>query len=281
LESDTAYSISVLLPVIFYSLLFVVLFGNTPVTDVVGFSDTALYFLKFFWLAGFLVATSNMIGLVFLGNPNPDNDRALRTFYLNGWQAKDLLVVVYVSRGDNAKALERSVTQTAKLLDELSVNYRIDIVTDLPVSEQISCNGKRTKYHLVPTGYTTINGAKWKARALHYVVEQHAEDDFVYKAENTWILHLDEESVLTESCVAGVAEFIADPENQDAVGQGEIKYNAHNYGDNLLITWADSIRSGDDLGRFRFQYTLFNQPFFGMHGSYILAPLAIEQRFGF
>jgi hypothetical protein len=82
---------------------------------------------------------------------------------------------------------------------------------------------------------------------------------------------------LTKTAVSGIVEFILRPENTNRIGQGEMKYNAHQYGSHFLIMWADLIRSGDDLGRLRFQYALLKRPLFGMYGSYILAPLVIEK----
>jgi len=92
---------------------------------------------------------------------------------------------------------------------------------------------------------------------------------------------LDEESILTRECVAGISKFINNPKKCNSIGQGEIKYNAHNYGKNMLITAIDSLRTGDDLGRFRFQFSLFNKPLFGMHGSFMLVPASIEKYIGF
>jgi beta-1,4-mannosyltransferase len=279
-QSGSIYYLSLFLPIILNLLIFYVLFFEVEVDTLDTTGEYVLFALKFFWLTGAVVAVTNFVGLVWFGNPARANTAALAQFNRSGWPAIRL-VVVFVSRGDNATALARSVLATETLLQRLNVVHRIDVVTDLPVADTISTPGSAVKFHLVPVGYTTINQAKWKARALHYVVEQHRTDEEMYDTLPTWVLHLDEESQLTESAVAGIAEFATTPGNQNRIGQGEIKYNAYQYGSNLILTWADSIRSGDDLGRFRFQYALFKRPLFGMHGSYILAPLAIEQQFGF
>jgi hypothetical protein len=224
-------------------------------------AEYGLFILKFFWLTGVVVALTNIIGLCWFGNPERANKSALNSFMKQGWP-RARLVVVFVSRGDNATALTRSIVATEQLLMRFNITHRIDVVTDMPVEKEISQPDSLVKFHLVPSGYTTVNQAKWKARALHYVVEQHRDDELmIQKSLPTWVLHLDEESQLTESAIAGIAEFINNPTNSEKIGQGEIKYNAHNYGSHLLLTWADSIRSGDDLGRFRFQYTFLSDHF--------------------
>ena len=279
-QSNTVYYLSLVMPIAGNLALFYFLFAHSNTKALITSADYILFTLKFFWLTGAVVAVTNIVGLVWFGNPIQANNRAVALFRKSGWPAAKL-VVVFVSRGDNARALARSIGATETLLTTLGVHHRIDVVTDFPVADIISPNGSNVTFHLVPVGYATLNQAKWKARALHYVVEQHRDDVHLIDSTHTWVLHLDEESQLTESSVAGIAEFITKPDNANRIGQGEIKYNAHQYGAHLLITWADSIRSGDDLGRFRFQFALFKRPLFGMHGSYILAPLKIEQQFGF
>ncbi|MBY0538336.1 glycosyltransferase family 2 protein [Patescibacteria group bacterium] len=279
-ESNFIYYTSIVVPVSFNLLVFYFLFYEVEGNQINSSAELALFIAKLFWLTGAVVAVSNIIGLVVFGNPRHNNNQAVESFVSSGWP-KARLIVVYVSRGDNAQALARSIASTEILLQKMNVHHRIDVVTDMPVAEFISGPDSAVRFHLVPEGYVTLNQAKWKARALHYVVEQHQQDDDLFDTDHTWVLHLDEESQMTESVVAGIGEFISNPENQNKIGQGEIKYNAHQYGSHLLITWADSIRSGDDLGRFRFQYSLFRRPLFGMHGSFILAPLRIEQQFGF
>jgi egghead protein (zeste-white 4 protein) len=81
--------------------------------------------------------------------------------------------------------------------------------------------------------------------------------------------------------LAGISKHLNNPSNRNAVGQGEIKYNAFQYGKNKLITAIDSIRTGDDLGRFRFQSQIIHKPLFGLHGSFLLIPQSIEREFGF
>jgi egghead protein (zeste-white 4 protein) len=272
------YYISVFLPVILNVAFFIIAFGGVGYHSPGDFDGWLLFCVKFFWFSGVLVALSNFVGLTIFTDPDRANKRAVAKFLKTKWDRSKALIVVYVSRGDNVQALLRSVTATEALLEEYGVRSRVDVVTDVPVEESLQ-HIPRTKFHLVPEGYATLKGAKWKARALHYVVEQHEVEKVPRK--DVWVLHLDEESQMHLTSLAGIAEFIADPRNANRIGQGEIKYNAYNYGKHLLITWLDSLRSGDDIGRFRFQFRLLGRPLFGMHGSFILAPMHIERRFGF
>jgi egghead protein (zeste-white 4 protein) len=260
--------------------IFTNVFDTSRVDNDITLADNLIYYSKFLWFTGALVAVTNIIGLLLFGTPHKKNKQNLTLLADKGWNASKKLIVVFVSRGDNYQALERSIVATANLLDKYKVNYRLDVVTDSMVEDKHSHN-HQVIYHVVPKEYSTKHGSRYKARALHYVVERHAEELLHDTKHDTWVLHLDEESRLHESAIAGIHRFINNPKNKNAVGQGEIKYNAYGYGKNWLITAMDSIRSGDDLGRFRFQYNLFQKPLFGMHGSYILMPGKLEQKYGF
>lgn len=171
-----------------------------------------------------------------------------------------------VTRGDNRAAVLATVSnikQTLASLNPMPLDWWIEVVTDksLGISEEL----------VVPDDYQTPNGAKWKARALHYALE-------VSRASmNTWIFHLDEESQIDAGTVYGIAEFTTN--NPGTIGQGAILYNRE-LRSNTWLTMADSLRTGDDIGRFHAQYQQQNC-LFGMHGSFILLPNFIEQAIGF
>jgi egghead protein (zeste-white 4 protein) len=260
--------------------IFLFILDTNNIDGSVTVFDEVLYYSKFFWFAGALVAISNFIGLLVFGIPDDINRKNIKALTENGWDKNKKLIVVYVSKGDNYIALERSIITTGRLLERYHINHRIDVVTDSEVENKHS-HGIAVVYHVVPDQYATKGGSRYKARALHFVVEKHAEEELHAKDTKTWVLHLDEESQLHESALAGIHTFISNPANANAVGQGEIKYNAHQYGKNILITAMDAVRTGDDLGRFRFQYKVFKKPLFGMHGSFILIPGKLEQIYGF
>lgn len=270
------YYLAVFTPLAFNMAVFFFLINYMHLLDTNVDYNAWSIGIRLFWFCGIVVAVFNFVGFLLLGHPDTANGKAVKALWTKGWPAKQKLVVVYVSRGDNANALRRSIVHTKAVLDAAGAEYRIDAVTDIRVS-----HGKtaRINFYTVPQKYNTANGAKWKARALHFLVEQHRYDEYLDK--NTWVLHLDEESQLHESSLAGIRMFITASKNKNRVGQGEIKYNAYKYASNLFITWMDSVRSGDDVGRFRLQYSLFKQPLFGMHGSYFLVPYRLEQKYGY
>lgn len=229
-------------------------------------TNTALTIGKIFWFTSFLFVFTNAIGLLY-GNPW-HKERQMEKDWL-GWHPDKKLVVSYVSRGDNAIALARAIATSKIILEDMGVNYIIEAVTDMSVDVGADVN------YLVPVTYITPNNAKYKARALHYASQMRAAD------QNTFVIHMDEESVLSPEVIRGLNEFITSSISQLRIGQGEIKYNAHEYGKNLLITAVDAIRTGDDLGRFRTQYKLFGKPLFGMHGSFFVVPALLEKKIGF
>lgn len=62
---------------------------------------------------------------------------------------------------------------------------------------------------------------------------------------------------------------------------GLITYTKQTWPENYIITLADCIRVGDDLGRFRLTGELFEKPLFGIHGSFLMIHSEIERVIGF
>lgn len=238
--------------------------------------EAALASIKVFWLAGILFVLANFVSFFVYGSPKQTDEENLKRFKLQGWDHGKKLVVTYVSKGDNHLALSRAVNASHRLLTEMDVNFDIEVVTDIPV---VKLRKAHVFYHVVPENYQTLNGAKYKARALHYLTEVSQVRSCRYG--DCWIMHMDEESVLTPEVIAGIHKFVTDPDNPHMIGQGEIKYNSYGYARNMLITAIDSIRTGDDLGRFRFQFKMLHRPLFGMHGSFILVRNRVEKQVGF
>ena len=159
---------------------------------------------------------------------------------------------------------------------------------------------------VVDSTYKTKSGALNKARALQFCLEE----DKNFLNDEDWIVHLDEETLLTEASVRGILNFITagkhsfgqgrkDPgENQanikspinprDCLHQifyftGVITY-ANNppqfksflkYLQNRFCTVADSFRVGEDFGKIRCQLTHLNKPIFGWKGSYVVCNVSI------
>jgi len=260
------YYVSLLLPVSVY-VGAVMLFPhpNTVTPFGRGLAITAAVA----WSTSAVFALSNLAGFC-LGPPDKRNRAVLRALGEGGWGGAGKLVVCYVSYGQHVDTLRAAVTQTYKVLTSCQADFRIEVVTDVPV--ELGLLG--IEYVTVPAEYQPPGGARYKARALQYASRQRVVDG------NAWVLHLDEESRLTEQSVAGVWKFMRDNAGNRVVGQGEIQYRRGATG-HWLIDTADAVRAGDDLGRFRFQYRAAHRPLFGIHGSYVLVPAALEYELGF
>lgn len=272
LKYRVAYYLTALCPIFFYLFL-----GNFQYRGEIEENQWATnYSYAQFVLLLFPLVTSSlaMMGMLFFGPPEdrlPEDDWE--------WDDESLLLLTYVSRGHQPDTLHRATGLSIEVLEHLNVRYQLEVVTDEEVPSEYQ--HKDGLYHVVPTDYQTPNGAKYKARALQYLLDQRtlrlngAEDQ-----ENIWIMHMDEESVLTPECVLGIQEFVEKYDvrkTPGAIGQGEIKYNAYEYGERLLSAAIDAGRTGGDLGLFRTQYRIAHGPLVGMHGSYVLTPASIER----
>jgi egghead protein (zeste-white 4 protein) len=150
--------------------------------------------------------------------------------------------------------------------------YRIEVVTDQPVELPWAADLYQI---VVPNGYQTPRRTLFKARALQYALGMSSLEP------GDWIMHLDEESHITGSAVEGIARAIREEEasGEHRIGQGAILYH-RDLERNKLLTLADMIRTGDDVGRFRMQHR-FGQTLFGLHGSFILVRNSVEREVGF
>lgn len=178
-----------------------------------------------------------------------------------------------VARGENAFRLRSTIENIRTELAALPLfPYTIEVVTDLPIDLG---NGGELTHFVVPRGYRTARGALFKARALQYALEESRLPD------DAWIVHLDEESHITPSLVVGVRDAIQEEEREGThrIGQGTILYH-RDLPDRPFLTLADSVRTGDDLGRFHLQHRL-GVTVFGLHGSWILVRNSVEREVGF
>ena len=150
----------------------------------------------------------------------------------------------------------------------------IQVVTDNPINLTAE---KRVMETVVDSTYKCKSGALNKARALQFCLEE----DKNFLNDEDWIVHLDEETLLTEASVKGILNFIT--AGKHSFGQGVITY-ANNppqfnsyvkYLQNRICTVADSIRVADDFGKLRFQLTYLNKPIFGWKGSYVVCNVSV------
>uniref|UniRef100_A0A2M4BNA4 Putative beta-14-mannosyltransferase egh n=1 Tax=Anopheles marajoara TaxID=58244 RepID=A0A2M4BNA4_9DIPT len=177
-----------------------------------------------------------------------------------------------VTRGDYAELVQSNVLRNMNTcLDTGLENFLIEVVTDKPIGLP---KHRRTREIVVPREYQTASGAMFKARALQYCLE----DRVNVLNSNDWVVHLDEETLLTENSVRGIINFVLD--GKHPFGQGLITYANENVV-NWLTTLADSFRVADDMGKLRLQFKLFHKPFFSWKGSYVVTQLHAERTVSF
>lgn len=166
-----------------------------------------------------------------------------------------------VTRGDYTELVRSNVNRNMNKCIEAGLeNFLIEVVTDKPIGLQ---QHRRVREVIVPSTYRTKSGALFKARALQYCLEESVN----ILADNDWIVHLDEETLLTENSVRGILNFVMDGKHH--FGQGLITY-ANEDVVNWVTTLADSFRVADDMGKLRLQFSMFHKPLFSWKGSYVV-----------
>lgn len=177
-----------------------------------------------------------------------------------------------VTRGDYADLVKSNVMRNMNTcLDTGLENFLIEVVTDKSVNLP---KHRRTREIVVPKDYKTKTGALFKSRALQYCLE----DNVNVLNNNDWVVHLDEETLLTENSVRGIINFVLD--GKHPFGQGLITYANENVV-NWLTTLADSFRVSDDMGKLRLQFKMFHKPFFSWKGSYVVTQVHAEKEVSF
>ena len=190
-----------------------------------------------------------------------------------GDRLPNIVAFRYMSRGTNPESLRSSVESVHEVMRRHPFfDYVVEVCVETPQPELPA----GTIEMVMPAGYETPNGTLFKGRALQYAMEQSQIP------EDAWIMHCDEESHIHESLVFGIYHAISEEEasGQHRIGQGAILYY-NSLDEHPFLTLADSIRTGDDIGRFHLQNRYWNIPVWGFHGSFILVRNSVEKRVGF
>lgn len=236
--------------------------GRAPST----FWEQIVWWLSFAWVLPMPGAMMNLIGMVMYRRPlnKPINGRC------------DVLVSFrIVTRGQDSATVRATVRNVRREMAKTPLfPYRIEIVTDAFV-DLAGDQSPDVVQLVVPPTYETSNGSLYKARALHYALEASDVPD------GAWLMHLDEESHISRSLVVGIRSAVLEEERAGThrIGQGAILYHRH-LGEKLFLTLADSVRTGDDVGRYHFQQRM-GITLFGLHGSFILVRNSVEKEVGF
>ncbi|KAL3864896.1 hypothetical protein ACJMK2_006543 [Sinanodonta woodiana] len=166
------------------------------------------------------------------------------------------------------RTLERNIETCLKTGLE---KFNFEVVTDFPLELRPSMFVQEI---VVPKNYATKLNSQFKARALHYCLEKGISN----LSEDDWIVHLDEETLLTQGSVIGLANFAA--KSMGDIGQGVITY-ANTEIINWCTTLADSVRVAIDIGLMKFCFQKLHRPIYGLKGSYIIIKCSVEKQIGF
>lgn len=214
-----------------------------------------LYTLRFLTIFTLPQMMSNFFGLI-VYNAFPD-----KVVLKGSPLLAPFICIRVVTRGDYPELVKTNVIRNMNTcLDTGLENFLVEVVSDKPVNLP---KHRRIREVVVPKDYTTKTGAMFKSRALQYCLE----DNVNVLNPNDWIVHLDEETILTENSVRGITNFVLD--GKYPFGQGLITYANENVV-NWLTTLADSFRVSDDMGKLRFQFKTFHKPLFSWKGSYVV-----------
>lgn len=237
-----------------------------PATDInpwlqYGFFGTCvLYALRFVTFLPLPQVLFNFVGLTFY-NAFPD-----KVVLKGSPLLAPFICIRVVTRGDFPQLVKNNVTRNLNTcLSARLENFLIEVVSDKQLGLP---QNRRIREVVVPAGYHTKTGALFKARALQYCLEEDVNE----LSDNDWVVHLDEETLLTENCVKGILNFVMDGKHQ--FGQGLITY-ANEEVVNWLTTLADSFRVTDDMGKLKLQFMMFHKPLFSWKGSFVVTQVII------
>ncbi|XP_071452455.1 beta-1,4-mannosyltransferase egh [Hetaerina americana] len=182
-----------------------------------------------------------------------------------------------VTRGDYPQLVRANVRRNLETCDKVGLeNFLIEVVTDKPLrlGPLAPPQQRRLRETVVPSSYRPKSGAMFKARALQYCLEPGVNE----LSDSDWVVHLDEETLLTENSVRGILNFVLDGKHH--FGQGLITY-ANEEVVNWVTTLADSFRVADDMGKLRLQFNVFHRPLFSWKGSYVVTQVGAERAVSF
>ncbi|KAI1290301.1 Beta-1,4-mannosyltransferase egh [Halotydeus destructor] len=221
-----------------------------------------LYLFRFLALLAFPQCLCNFLGLT-VYNAFPEKVQ------LKGSTLQAPFISIRtVTRGDFAELVKSNVNRNLNTCLAVGLeNFIIEVVSDKPLNLPTH---PRIRELVVPSTYSSKTGTLYKARALQYCLE----DENNILGDNDWIVHLDEETILTENVVRGILNFVQSGKHE--FGQGLITY-ANEEIINWATTLADSFRVAEDMGKLRFQFYMFHRPLFSWKGSYVVSRFRAER----
>ncbi len=221
----------------------------------------------------------SMAGLVWYGAPAPRNRKNCRRLSQRGWDQSKRVVFCFVSQGFQERVLRQSVQELLTIAREVGAHFQVEVVVDsTDLSDPFFTEPVITVIR-VPESYSPRGRSRFKARALCYAAMQRSRREGTLSS--TWVVHCDEDTVITREALGGIAQFLDRPSSDRMCGAGEIKYNLDRPGAHRLLSVVDYHRTGEDLGRYRLQFAGFGAALFGTHGSFVVVPAKIEEQIQF
>lgn len=236
--------------------------GFDPVLEYNLTATIILYTLRFLTFIPIPQAIFNFLGLVCFDTHPIKPKLKSSTFF------GPFICFRVVTRGTFPELIKKNVQRNIDICSRIGLdNYIIEVITDNRLNVPQSPHFREV---IVPNHYVTTNRTRYKARALNYCLEPNVN----MLTDNDWIVHLDEETLLTESSVIGIVNFVN--EGKYNLGQGVITY-ANEEIVNWITTLADLVRVGMDYGMIRFCLKYLHKPVFSWKGSFIVANAGVEK----
>ncbi len=255
--------------------------GWISLTDVWRPQDGVVAHALCLWVLASLMThyLVSVFGMLRFGSPLEQNSENIARLRLDGWNDDKRLVFCFVSQGVQEAVLRNSVEQAIYVARDLGVRYGVEVVVDTKIPQDPYFADNACSIIVVPPSFETPNGSRFKARSLCYAASRRSENG--ESLSDTWILHCDEDTLITKSTIAGIHEHLRRSDGDKVCGAGEIKYNAVTNGSVDIFSFMDCHRTGEDIGRFRLQFAGYGAALFGAHGSFLLVPAELERQVDF
>ncbi|KAK3099639.1 hypothetical protein FSP39_007358 [Pinctada imbricata] len=237
-----------------------------PIEHYGKYPTIIMYIMRLLTLIPLPISIANFLGIV-LYDTHPSKPK-LKSPTLFG----PFVCFRVVTRGTMPELVRKNVYRNIETCAKIGLdNYIFEVVTDSAINMPKT---GRIREVVVPAKYRSSKGTMYKARALQYCLE----DGINLLTDNDWIVHLDEETILTESSIIGILNFIHDGTAQ--LGQGVITY-ANEEIVSWITTIADLVRVGIDFGQLRFALSYLHAPFFSWKGSFVVTNAGAERAITF
>lgn len=184
------------------------------------------------------------------------------------------------TRGTYPELVKETVRKNLHALTTVGVeHFSIEVATNT----MIGALGDQVREIVIPAGYQTKMGSLNKARNLQYCLE----DDVNELSDEAWIVHLDEETILTQNAIRGILNFISDGTSD--FGQGLVVYAEEEASfatvwqnfQHHVCTIADSLKVTNDMGQLRGQFRIFHKLLFIWKGSFLVSRVGAERDVSF